>query len=142
MKQYFETGILYFPLAPHERTRLRTVDRNEALNPLVQIHRTPKARSPQRLTTHEAEWRRVKLEQEGNHCQTRELADLAIKAFELSQVLEDKCDSADIPEKRAILEILCLNYTFDGVSLRITMRKPFDVLSKGLHSKDGSGGRI
>lgn len=90
----------------------------------------------------EAEWRRLKLELEGGHCQSRELADLAIKAFELSQVLDNKRDSADIPEKRAILEILCLNYSFDGVSLCYEMRKPFDVLSKGLQSKDGSGDRI
>lgn len=47
-------------------------------------------------------------------------------------------DSADIPEKRAILEILHLNYSFDGASLCYETRKPFDILSKGFHSKFGS----
>ena len=72
----------------------------------------------------------------------REVSDIAIIALELSQVLEDKWDSADISEKRAILEILCLNYTLNGVSLCYELRKPFDIMSKGLNLINGAEERI
>lgn len=69
-----------------------------------------------------------------------ESAETALKVFELSQTLKNKWFSADLPTKRQILEIVCLNCTLDGVSLCPTMRKPFDVLlqqaSNGL-SRDG-----
>jgi len=52
--------------------------------------------------------------------------------FELSQTLATKWVAADIPEKRLLLEIVCLNWTLDGVSLSPTMRKPFDLLAEGL----------
>ncbi len=64
-----------------------------------------------------------------------EMADLAIKVLELSQTLREKWLTANYPEKRQILEILCLNYRLDDVSLYVEMRKPFDVLAKGLDSE-------
>ena len=65
-----------------------------------------------------------------------ETIDIAVKAFELSQSLREKWLAADYAAKRRILEIICLNWILDGVSLFPTMRKPFDLLAKGLISKD------
>ena len=71
-----------------------------------------------------------------------ENAELAIKAFELSQRLEEKWLVADYDAKRQILEIICLNLTLDGVTLVPTMRKPFDVLAEGLVSDHTRGDKI
>jgi len=38
--------------------------------------------------------------------------------------------------KRRILEIVCLNWKLDGVSLVPAWRKPFDLLAEGLQKKD------
>ena len=62
--------------------------------------------------------------------------------FELSQTLREKWLTADYVAKRRILEIVCLNCNLDGVSLVATMRKPFDLLAKGLLQKDSRGGEI
>ncbi|MEI6233133.1 MAG: hypothetical protein WCT04_08780 [Planctomycetota bacterium] len=71
-----------------------------------------------------------------------EYTELAIKAFELSQRLEEKWTCADFQAKRQILEIICLNFTLDGVTLCPEMRKPFDVLAEGLVLKRSRGDRI
>ena len=68
-----------------------------------------------------------------------ENADIAIKAFELSQSLMGKWLTADYAAKRQILEIVCLNWLLDDVTLIPTMRKPFDVLAEGLLSKESRG---
>lgn len=69
-------------------------------------------------------------------------ADIAIKAFELSQSLMDKWVTSDYTAKRRILEIICLNFRLDDVSLYPVMRKPFDVLAEGLLSQKSRGERI
>ncbi len=61
-----------------------------------------------------------------------ENSELAVKVFELSQTLREQWVTADYDAKRRILEIICLNCTLDDVTLCLTMRKPFDVLAKGL----------
>jgi DNA invertase Pin-like site-specific DNA recombinase len=71
-----------------------------------------------------------------------EIIDLAIKAFELSQSLREQWVTADYAAKRRILEILCLNCSLVDVSLSVSMRKPFDLLAKGLILKDSRGDRI
>lgn len=71
-----------------------------------------------------------------------EIIDTAIKAFELSQNLRDKWFAADWAAKRRILEILCLNWKLDGVSLVPEWRKPFDLLAEGLQKKDSRADRI
>ena len=71
-----------------------------------------------------------------------ETAELATKVFELSQTLREKWLTADCDEKRRILEIVCLNYTLDDVTLVLTMRKPFDVLAEGLVSEKSRGDKI
>lgn len=63
------------------------------------------------------------------------------KAFELSQALRQQWVTADYAAKRRILEILCLNCTLVDVNLSVSTRKPFDLLSKGLASKDSRGDR-
>ena len=68
-----------------------------------------------------------------------EIIDIAVKAFELSQSLRQKWLTADYAAKRCLLEIICLNCTLDDVSLVPTMRKPFDLLTKGLVSKNSRG---
>jgi hypothetical protein len=79
---------------------------------------------------------------EGFDRQKSENSDIALKVFELSQQLEDKWVSADIPEKRQLLDILCLNLTANDVSLYPTIRKPFDALAEGLTFNNGRGERI
>jgi len=41
--------------------------------------------------------------------------------------------------KRRLLEIVCLNFSLEGVNLVPTMRKPFDMLTKGLHLENNRG---
>ncbi len=71
-----------------------------------------------------------------------EIIDIAVKAFELSQDLRSKWVTSDYAAKRRILEITCLNFSLDGVSLVPTMRKPFDMLAEGLDLKNSRGDRI
>jgi hypothetical protein len=59
-----------------------------------------------------------------------ENGDVAVKAFELSQTLKDKWLTADTRAKRQLLEIVCLNFLLDDVTLVPTMRKPFDILAE------------
>jgi len=61
----------------------------------------------------------------------REVADLAVKAFELSQSLRARWVTADYAAKRTILEILCESVRSNSQKLEITLRKPFDLLSNG-----------
>lgn len=61
-----------------------------------------------------------------------EQAELAVKVFELSQALEGKWLVADYGEKRRLLEIVFLNFALNDITLCYEMRKPFDVLVKGL----------
>ncbi len=71
-----------------------------------------------------------------------EKSELAVKAFELSQRLEEKWLTADSPEKRKTLEILGLNLTLDGISLVFSIRKPFDLLAEGVDFENNRGDRI
>ena len=71
-----------------------------------------------------------------------ENADIAIKAFELSQGLMSKWVAADYAAKRQILEIVCLNWRLDDATLIPTMRKPFDVLAEGLISQQSRGNKM
>lgn len=67
---------------------------------------------------------------------------LAEKVFELSQTLEDKWLVATTAEKRRLLRILYLNFTLVDATLVPAMRKPFDVLAKGLFVSPSRGDRI
>ena len=82
--------------------------------------------------------KRLTVRLEGQQQQKTEIGDIALKTLELSQRLKDKWFTADITEKRVILEIVCLNLTFKDPSLYITMRKPFDAIAEGLNLKIGA----
>ena len=71
-----------------------------------------------------------------------ETAELAVKVFELSQVLKEKWLTADYATKRRLLEIVCLNSVLDGVTLVPQIRKPFDMLAEGLLVSPSRGDRI
>jgi site-specific DNA recombinase len=82
---------------------------------------------------------RLTLEAEAQTRGRHENADLAIKAFELSQNLVAKWDRADFDAKRRLLEIVCLNLTLVGVTLSPEWRKPFDILAEGLPLEKSRG---
>ena len=50
--------------------------------------------------------------------------------------------AAAIAEKRKLLEIICLNWTLDGVKIVPEMKNPFDLLVEGLLVPSSRGGRI
>ena len=81
----------------------------------------------------------LKLEIDASDRGRHEIIDIAVKAFELSQSLRERWVTADYAAKRRILEIICLNCSLDDANLCVTMRKPFDLLAKGLVSKDSRG---
>ena len=68
-----------------------------------------------------------------------EMADLAVKAFELSQTLRTQWLTADYAAKRRILEIILSNCTLKGATLCPTIRKPFDVIAEGLFISSSRG---
>jgi site-specific DNA recombinase len=83
---------------------------------------------------------RLKLQLDALDRNHDENADIAVKAFELSQNLREKWLVADFVAKRRILEIVCLNLRLVDVNLIPEMRKPFDALVEGLlneQSRDG-----
>ena len=84
----------------------------------------------------------VTLQVEACDRSSSERADIAVKAFELSQTLKEKWVNADHRAKRQILEILCLNFFLDGATLVPVWRKPFDMLAEGLVSEKSRGDRI
>jgi site-specific DNA recombinase len=58
----------------------------------------------------------------------REIAELAIKAFELSQSLREKWVKANYQAKRTILGIMLKSVRLNSENLEFTPRKPFDFL--------------
>ena len=81
------------------------------------------------------------LQLESTDRQQDERADLALRVFELSQDLRRKWVTADYPEKRRILNLVCLNLVLSGSALGISTRKPFNCLVEGLSvSNSGEGG--
>ena len=85
---------------------------------------------------------RLLLEVEVQTRDRHENADVAVKAFKLSQNLTANWDRADFDAKRRLLEIICLNLTLDGVTLCPEWRKPFDLLAEGHLSENSRGERI
>jgi hypothetical protein len=84
----------------------------------------------------------LKLNMEALDRSHHEIADLAVKAFELSQTLREQWLTADHATKRRILEIICLNCKLVDASLVCEIRKPFDALAEGLVSENSRGDRI
>ncbi len=84
----------------------------------------------------------LKLQIDGADRNRHEIIDVAVKAFEPSQNLRANWFAADHAAKRRLLEIVCLNFSLVDASLVPAMRKPFDLLAKGLILKDSRGDRI
>ena len=82
-------------------------DRLLNLRLLNEIDATIFAKKQRELRDREAD---IKLRIDAADRSHHEMVDLAVKVFELSQTLRDKWLTANYPEKRQILEILCLNY--------------------------------
>jgi site-specific DNA recombinase len=57
-----------------------------------------------------------------------EIADLAIKAFELSQSLVERWLTADYKAKRTILSIMLETVRLNSENIEFSLRKPFDLL--------------
>ncbi|RLS58304.1 MAG: recombinase family protein [Planctomycetota bacterium] len=100
---------------------------------LEEIEADTYAMKAQELRDRESE---LKLQIDSADRNRHEIIDTAIKAFELSQNLRAKWFAADWTAKRRILEIVCLNWKLDGVSLVPEWRKPFDLLAERLLTKD------
>lgn len=99
--------------------------------------------SPEEFTTKRQELHErqagIRLQLETTDQDDREIGDLAIKAFELSQSLESRWVTADYIAKRTILEILCEKVLLNSEKLDIYPRKPFDLISNGsLVSESGA----
>ena len=127
-----------------ESTRQLSITRQQQerllnLRLLEEIDTETFARKATELRDREA---KLKLQIEAPDRGRYENADIAVKAFELSQQLREKWLTADYAAKRQILEIVCLNLTLDDTTLIPTMRKPFDALAEGLISADSRGERI
>ena len=114
-------------------------DRLLNLRLLEEIDQDTFARKATELRDREA---KLKLQIDATDLGRHENADIAVKAFELSQSLRSKWIGADFAAKRRILEIFCLNLRLDDVTLYPTMRKPFDVLVERLISAESRGDKI
>ena len=84
----------------------------------------------------------ISLEAEAVYRVKQEHADIAVKTFALSQMLNEKWFTAEGAAKRWLLEIVCLNYTLGDGSFVNELRKPFDLFVKGLDSPNSRGDRI
>lgn len=121
-----------------QRTKLiEQRDRLLNLRMVEEIDAKTYARKDEELRDKQAE---VNAKIEGGERLQSENAEIALKVFELSQCLMDKWFNADIDAKREILKIICLNFSYDAVSLGYQMRKPFEILSKNAILKNGGGG--
>ena len=71
----------------------------------------------------------------------REIAGLAMKAFELSQSLQERWLTADHNAKRTILSIMLETVRLNCGNLEVFLRKPFDLLrNENLVPLIGGGG--
>ncbi len=84
----------------------------------------------------------LSLEIERDERGRNETIGIAVQAFELWQTLRAKWITVDYAAKRRIIENICLNGTLDDEELFATIRKPSDLLAKGLISKGNRAGRI
>jgi site-specific DNA recombinase len=69
----------------------------------------------------------------------------AVQVFELAQDLTARWVAAEVPTKRLLLDILCLNLVLEDQTLVPTLRRPFDLLAAGIllpKEEDGRGERI
>ena len=83
---------------------------------------------------------RLMLQLEATDRRKDENADLAIKAFELSQNIPRKWVASEAVEKRRILDLVYSNLVLTGVNLGLATRKPFNALvERPFLSESGEG---
>jgi site-specific DNA recombinase len=70
----------------------------------------------------------LRLQLESTDRDDHEVAELAVKAFELSQSLTERWVRADYNAKRAILSIMLESARLNSEKLEFSLRKPFDLL--------------
>lgn len=70
----------------------------------------------------------LRLQLETSDRDDREVAELAVKAFELSQSLTERWVRADYDAKRTILSIMLESVRLNSENLEFSLRKPFDLL--------------
>jgi len=85
---------------------------------------------------------KLKLQLDACDLGRHETAEIAVKAFELSQNLCGQWFTADCSVKHRYLEIVFLNFVLEDVTLVPAMRKPFDVLAEGLLVSSSRGDKI
>jgi len=62
--------------------------------------------------------------------------DEALKLLELAEVAYERYVSADVETKSEMLRCVGSNFSFDGVTISPTYRKPFDVLAEISESEE------
>jgi site-specific DNA recombinase len=72
----------------------------------------------------------IRLQFETTDRDDREIADLAIRVFELSQTLESRRKTADYAAKREILELMCESACLNSQNLEIRLKKSVDLIAK------------
>ena len=70
----------------------------------------------------------VALQLQTSDVDSREIADLAIKAFELTQSLKDRWVTADYKAKRAILGIVLKNARLNSQNVEFSLKLPYEKL--------------
>ena len=100
--------------------QMQQIDKDRDALLTLQMHREIEADT---YSKKDGELRRLmlilKARQDRREQQKTEIGDTAMKMLELSQSLKSKWFSADIEEKRLILEIVCLNLVLKNGSLDI-----------------------
>lgn len=66
-------------------------------------------------------------------------ADQGVLLLELAEAAFDIYESAEAPDKRRLLDFLCLNSEFRGDSLAVDFRKPFDGLAESIDAAKKNG---
>ena len=88
---------------------------------------TPEEYTAKRAELHDRQ-SALRLQLERSDRDDRVIADLAIKAFELSQSLQERWLTADYNAKRTILSIVLETVRLNCENLEFSLRKPFDLL--------------
>ncbi len=152
VRDWFERALRQWTIAETKDTRARAEDHQRRLTALREQQDrllnlyTLGEIGVERYREKDADFRdqiaRTTLQVEAVDRRRDEHAEMILKVFELSQTLRQRWVGADHLAKRRLLEIVCLNFRLDGVTLVPEWRKPFDVLAEGLSVSSSRGDRI
>ena len=88
-------------------------------------------------STWRSEMASIEEEQEKLRGATESYYEEGLQLLELAQVAYSLYLEHSVQKKAEMLRVVGLNYSFDGVTVTPTYRKPFDILAEGLSTKDG-----